>query len=208
MSEIMSMSKLEAVNEMLYDMGERPVSSISGNSRLDVTRAEATLDRVTRDVCTRGFWFNTEERTITPNGAGEYIVPSNVVRLDEIEGLGTAVPVDATTGSPANYVVRVISGTRKLINVVDQVSTGYTDDLTVRVSVLLEFEQLPANVRSYIYARASAINVLRAIGSTELIAHLNEQADALWREMKQEDISQSDYRSTEAPRHFEMMWNR
>lgn len=208
MSEVTSITKLEAVNDMLYDIGERPVSSLSGNSRLDVTRAEATLDRVTREVCTHGYWFNVEERDIVPNGSGEYIVPSNVVRVDEIEGLGTAVPVDSTTGSPANYVVRTISGVRKLINVVDQVSTGYTDTLTVRVSVLLEFEQLPQTARQYIYAKASALNILRAIGATELVELLEQQAAVLLAELRQEQISQADFRSTDSPRHFDLIYGR
>ncbi|MEE8385644.1 MAG: hypothetical protein V3S01_06990 [Dehalococcoidia bacterium] len=208
MSEIMSMSKLEAVNEMLYDIGERPVSTINGTARLDVIRAEATLDRVTREVCASGWWFNREERTLTVDGSGQYLVASNIVSIDEFEGLGTSQPVNATTGSPANFVVRTISGTRKLINTVDQVSTGYTDDLTVHVVVLLTFEQLPALVRHYIYAKASSDNALRAIGATELLTALQQKSGILLAQLKAEEISQQDFRTWNSPRHWQLNWNR
>ncbi len=199
------LTKLEAVNEMLYDMGERPVSSITGNARLDVTRAEATLERISRDIQSRSWWFNREERTLVPNGSGEYIIPVNIISVDLVTGVAQGnSPVSPITGKGPNFVVR----NGKLVNTVDQVSTGYTDTLTVDVTVLLVFEDLPSTVKSYVYAAASSINVLRAIGATDLVTELKVQAITLLDLMKGEEIDQQDLRSTQSPRHFQLINNR
>ena len=198
MSEVTSITKLEAVNDMLYDIGERPVSSLSGNSRLDVTRAEATLDRVTRDLCSRGWFFNREQHTFSPDGTGRYIVPANIVRVE----------VEDDPTSTTNFVVRTEGSSRILINTYDQVSTGYTDDLTLNASKLLEFEQLPALARAYIYARATVINIMRAIGATELVNFYEAQATGYLAELKAADIEQQGYNTQDSPRNFDIIYNR
>ena len=198
MSEVTSITKLEAVNDMLYDIGERPVSSLSGNSRLDVTRAEATLDRVTRDLCSRGWFFNRERHTFSPDGTGRYIVPANIVRVE----------VEDDPTSTTNYVVRTEGSSRILINTYDQVSTGYTEDLTLNASKLLEFEQLPALARAYIYARATVINIMRAIGATELVNFYESQATGYLAELKAADIEHQGYTMQDSPRNFDIMYNR
>ena len=204
-SAVIPLTKLEAVNEMLFDMGERPVSSISDSSRLDVVRAVATLDRITREFCSRGWFFNREEQTITPDTAGSYNVSLDIVNVDVSEKAASSnANTSSVTGTPANFAIR--SGV--LVNSVDNVSTGYTADLTVEVVRLLEFEAMPAQARAYVYAKASAINVTRSIGATDLVQVRNAQATTLLAELKSEDISHQDYRSTESPRHLQLIWGR
>ena len=70
MAEVVPLTKLDAINQMLHDLGERPVNSLAGSTRLDVNRAIASLDSVLRRLLNRGWWFNSESIRLTVDGAG------------------------------------------------------------------------------------------------------------------------------------------
>lgn len=195
------MTKLEAVNEMLYDIGERPVSSLTSPSRLDVVRAVATLERVSKSVQSNGWWFNREELTLTPNGSGEYPIASDIIRVDRKD---QGVEMRNPTGANRTYVVRG----SVLYDTINQQSTGFTGDLTVLAVRLVDFEDLPATARDYIYAEASRLNLLRAIGATDLGRQLAEQAATALANLRSEDIDAEDYRSTQSMRHINLIHNR
>ena len=151
-------TKLAAVNAMLEDVGDRPVNSLAGSSRRDVTRAISTLDDFSRMVQSRGWWFNTERRRITVDGSGYYNIPDDIVHVEVEAGGPTTGQYDATP-------LLVIREGRlyDTANATD-VFTGepYID---VIVFKLLEFEKLPTNAREYIYAgaRAHAVHQVQAL---------------------------------------------
>ena len=201
MSAIVPLSRLEAVNEMLFDIGERPVNSLSGSTRLDVTRAIATLDRVQRNVLTRGWWFNTELIELTVDGSGYYNLPTNVVHAEVYDGGPTQGPQDRTPF----LVVR----DSKLYDTENQTDVFIgAAEVTLRIVRLLEYEVLPSSVRDYVYAAASIRNQSRAFGSKQVDAELRDQAASALATMHEENLDALDLDQTTSDHFITLMWNR
>jgi hypothetical protein len=155
-------SKLEAVNTMLTSIGEIPVSSITSATTNDVSIAIQILDHVSREVQSRGWFFNTDiNYSLVPTNNNEIVLPSNALRVELAE-----------SSRLHNYVER----NRKLY---DRVNNTYTITGTVKVNIvfLLDFEELPEVARHYVMIRASRIFQDRMLVSAEL--HKFHEVDEL-----------------------------
>jgi hypothetical protein len=155
-------SKLEAVNTMLTSIGEIPVSSITSATTNDVSIAIQILDHVSREVQSRGWFFNTDiNYSLVPTNNNEIVLPANTLRVELAE-----------SSRLHNYVER----NRKLY---DRVNNTYTISGTVKVNIvfLLDFEELPEVARHFVMIRASRIFQDRMLVSTEL--HKFHEADEL-----------------------------
>ena len=155
-------SKLEAVNTMLTSIGEIPVSSITSSTTNDVSIAIQILDHVSREVQSRGWFFNTDiNYSLVPNNSNQIALPANALRVELAE-----------SSRLHNYVER----NRKLY---DRVNNTYTITNTVKVNIvfLLDFEELPEVARHYIMIRASRIFQDRMLVSAEL--HKFHEVDEL-----------------------------
>lgn len=80
------MSYLEAINTMLMAVGEYPISTLEDLEFGEGVMARAELDRVNREVQSRGWWFNTESRRFIPNKMGEIELPTNTLSVDDNKG--------------------------------------------------------------------------------------------------------------------------
>ena len=155
-------SKLEAVNTMLTSIGEIPVSSITSATTNDVSIAIQILDHVSRDVQSRGWFFNTDiNYSLVPTNNNEIVLPANALRVELAE-----------SSRLHNYVER----NRKLY---DRVNNTYSITNTVKVNIvfLLDFEELPEVARHYIMIRSSRIFQDRMLVSSEL--HKFHEVDEL-----------------------------
>ncbi len=191
------MTKLEAVNAMLADLGDRPVASLSGSLRLDVTNAITTLDAISRRLQLRGWWFNTDRRSISINGANKYVVPTDVGHLEVISG----GPTTGTVGTPhlvvrAGFLFDRVNGTNEFPSAAA---------VKVVVHTLLDYADLPATAREYIYAAASARLQSQMLGSTELLRDLTVQAGAALALLHEEDIDNENEDATYSPHFIRMM---
>ena len=66
-------TELEAVNACLMNIGESPVSSITGQISVDAATALAMVRNTTREIQTHGFYWNSELNfTIIPNAEVNY----------------------------------------------------------------------------------------------------------------------------------------
>jgi hypothetical protein len=118
-----------------------------------VSIAIQILDHVSREVQSRGWFFNTDiNYSLVPNNNNEISLPANALRVELAE-----------SSRVYNYVER----NRKLY---DRVNNTYTITNTVKVNIvfLLDFEELPEVARHYIMIRASRIFQDRMLVSTEL----------------------------------------
>lgn len=192
------LTKLEAVNAILADLGDRPVASLSGSLRLDVTQAIATLDHVSRALQVKGWWFNTDIRTIAVNGAFRYVVPTDVSHVEVIDG----GPTTGTVGTP-HLVVRGLY----LFDTVNNtnVFTAATPDVDVQVHSLIDYADLPASAKEYIYAAASIRMQSRTLGSNEIDADLKEQAASALATLQEEELDNTNLDSTYSPHFIRMM---
>lgn len=200
---IAPLTKLDAVNLMLADVGERPVNSLTGSQRLDVTRAIDTLETATRDVLEDGWWFNREVVRLTVDGFGRYNVPDNVVVSEILRG----GPTDTGANDlPPTLVVRdrVLYDTSNGTDVFVGADAVYLECLR-----LLEFESLPSTARSFVYASASIRNQSRALGSKAVDQDLRAQASSSIARLKQEEIDNtSSDEGTLNSRFFKLMHQR
>jgi len=152
--ELIPTTEKEAVNEMLSAIGETPVSSLDDDSVVDAETARAILRSVSRQVQSKGLHCNTDKGIrISPNNAGEIIIPPNALEVDEI------TPVSGNR----DLVVRG----RKLYdreNHTYKINTAVTLDIVS----MLPFEELPQNTRAYITIRAARIFHDRTLGDEAL----------------------------------------
>ena len=80
----MSMTKLEAVNQMLDAIGEDPVSSLSSGLD-DAESAERFLDRLSKVVQAKGWHVNTDENLLLVRNTSNHIpLPNNTLCVDTV----------------------------------------------------------------------------------------------------------------------------
>lgn len=171
-------SRLEAVNEMLAVLGERPVTSLTATSGT-AALAERTLDYVNRRVQLEGWNFNTEyDVPLTRNSNNEIQLSTNILKAD----------VSPYTYSDINPVFRG----SKLYDTFNRTYT-FTRDLKGVVVYLLDFEIIPEAAREYITIKAARIFQDRYFSDMDLAGFSRqEERDAL-REMRRADGDQGDY---------------
>jgi hypothetical protein len=123
-------------------MGEVPLNSITDPHAMRGA-ALSTLDRWSRKIQAKGWWFNREPRTLSPSPADSNIYLSN----DIIE---VRVYPNRQTGlKTRNVVMR----TNRLYDLDEGVYT-FDDDVEVELIRLIPFENLPDSASSHIAAMA------------------------------------------------------
>lgn len=133
-------SELEAVNECLENIGQSPVSTIAGDLGVDAQMALNFVRKVNRELQSMGWYWNTDkDLPLTPNGAGNILLPSNTLSVD-------------SSGEDANRDV-VQRGQRLYDR--ENFSYVFTNPIKVELTVGLTFEELPEAARRYIALRAA-----------------------------------------------------
>ena len=143
-------SELEAVNEILSSIGSSPVDTLDESLDVDVINAKRLLEATSREIQSRGWYFNTEDSvTLQPD------TDSNRVPC------------------PENYLVFYSDG-YQLVR-----QSGYffdiasrTDEfpngLTVTLIRYLQFDELPEVFRKYITVRTARLFQMRFLGAQEI----------------------------------------
>ena len=177
-------TEASAINLMLASIGERPLDNVNDSSRLDVVRARAALNETNVLVQSRGWWFNEAEKVpLTPNNAGEYDLPPNVVKVDAYY----------------EYIDKFVQRGKRLYNKVDRTYIGNTDILYVSWVELLPFNDLPESARLYIARRAGVVYQTRAVGSPVLFEFTEQAAEEAWGLLQNEETEHVDTNLTFAP---------
>lgn len=146
-------TQLEAVNVMLGNIGESPVTALSPLSSLPVSARTAisVLDEVSRDVQSEGWHFNTvNEVTLSPNVNGEIFLTDDVLHIDTLD-----------------HSKDIVQRGQQLFDRGDN-TLVFDNDLKVTVTYLLDFTELHEQARRYITLKASRVFQGRIVGSQEL----------------------------------------
>ena len=194
-------TKLEAVNRMLHDLGDRPVNTLTGATRLDVVRAINSIDQTRVQLLNAGWWFNTETVDVSVDGANNYPITDDISHIEVVSG-------GPTTSTSTRGVMLVVRG-RKLYdvnNATDQFVGAPT--VTLKVHRLLEFEDLPSSVREYVYTAASIRNQSRTLGSKNVDQDLKLQAASAFGIMHEENIDAQEFDATYSNTFLDLMHNR
>lgn len=178
MDAITLTTELEAVNEMLNAIGEGQVSSLdTGNA--DVQQCVRLLRDHSRKVQKRGWWFNTDiNYTLTPDGNGNLVLPSNVLRVD---------PSDEDRWEKP-WVQRGL----KLYDPENQTYV-FTSTVKVDMVVGLGWDDLPQTARDYITACAGLEFVDTDMANENRHSFTVQRRNDAWLELLREDAEANDY---------------
>lgn len=127
-------NRLDIVNAMLAVNGEAPVDSTSTDPA--AIQADNALERINKKVQSRGWWFNKEDMKLSPNLAGEVILPQNTLSAD---------PVDSRSA----YVKR---GTKLYDRKYNTANIG--KDVLCTIVLQIDIEELPELAAMYIMDKA------------------------------------------------------
>lgn len=154
-------AELDAVNDILAAIGESPVSTLEGDSNADVASARRILQRLNRQIQSRGWTFNIEESAVlTPD-----VYSSLITYQDDF------LRVLSTSGS-STYINR--GG-----YLYDR--SGATDRFSAAITVnlirLRDYDEMPECFRTWIVAKAARQFNNSFFGATEVDGLLQEEED-------------------------------
>lgn len=147
-------SELEAVNEILSSIGSSPVDTLDESLDVDVINAKRLLEATSREIQSRGWYFNTEDSvTLQPD------TDSNKVPC------------------PENYLVfysdgyQLVRQSGYFFDIASRTSE-FPNGLTVTLIRYLQFDELPEVFRKYITVRTARLFQMRFLGAQEIDASL------------------------------------
>lgn len=164
-------SELQAVNAMLATIGERPVNALGEAGRLDVVRAENTLDEESKAIQQVGWWFNLEKQvTMAVTGAGEVLIPGTALDIQEYD-----------QWSSNRWVYRGDDGVGKLYDMKERAFDTFAGKTVIlNITYCLAFNNLPQPARLAIFRRAGVTFQMRTIASRVLEAFTEREATKGW----------------------------
>lgn len=153
-------TELEAVNIILEWNGDNPVSSLTDQDNLALTKAQAVLTEQSRRYQLAGLSFNTDYNyPLNPDAQSNVPFPSNALMVDP----------SAKSGD-VDYVERG----RKFY---DRRNHTFTITSTVYVDIVwfLPFDELPEHARQYFTMEAAKTFLSRDLADPSILEVLNEQ---------------------------------
>lgn len=172
-------TKLEAVNTMLFTIGESPVNTLSGSQVVDAVTAEQTLDRISREVQSEGWAFNTDTGFPLKVQAFDpyYIyVPGSVLECDPCDKDSDLVVRGDRLYDRANHTFTFPIGTT----------------VECDITWLFQFNELPESARNYITIRAARVFQAGAVGSDLLDGFTQRDEFAAMRRFKRHNAKVRD----------------
>lgn len=163
------MTKLEAVNICLNAIGESSIQSLSGIIPPDAQLASDLVDERTRHLLNIGWHWNREIITLTPDVGGYLNLPANISRVRSINGSRSADVVQRGQKlyDKANNTFVFTSGTK----------------MEVEVYILLPFEDLVQQAKSYIAYNSAMVFQQRIHASSDVDKFLRDEAAGAWRSL-------------------------
>ncbi len=174
-------TRLEIINAMLAVNGETPVSSADSNDPSAI-QANNVLKRVDKRIQSRGWYFNEETFTLSPEvGTGEVIVPQNTLSVD---------PIDPRS----SYIKR---GKR----LYDRSNNTYNIGQAVQVQVVLQLDidELPEMAAAYIEAKAVKEHYTDDDGDMDKVRELKERESEAFAYLQRENLANEDVSINTSP---------
>jgi hypothetical protein len=176
-------TRLQAVNLILRNIGERQVTSLVDSTRGDVAASVSELDQQSREVQDEGWEFNLETHTLTPALGGQLAIPPN------------ALTVVVTDSAVSDLVVQ--RGDR-LYNMTENTDI-FTDPITVQITAQLAFEDLPEQARYYIAVRAARIVAQSRVGDPAVVQFSAGDEQYARYQVESRELEAGEYNALSAP---------
>ena len=172
-------TELQAVNTLLSIIGEAPVSSITGNTGVDVSIALQILDETNVEVQSRGWHYNTEvEKTLVRDSDNKIPVSSNVVQVDAHKDYRLEYDITLRNG----YLYDLKNKT-----------DVFTSSIVVDEVAVQQFEHIPEYARKLIICKAGRKFQARMVGSSELAGFTQQDENEATINAERSDAANGDY---------------
>lgn len=166
------MDKLDVINGMLASMGQAAINSLTESNSFRDTGLKR-LDLCQRRILARGFWFNVEKRTLTPDAYGIITVPNDLLELR----------------NPKQAQVKYHRRGDKIYNHTSGTYV-FSDSITVEVVYNMDFDELPVLAADYIGAVAIYEFQDNYDGDETKTRRLEKRKREAWVDFNAEDIRQ------------------
>lgn len=168
------MTELEAVNLMLRNIGQVPVTSISDSPRKDSNIALQVLREYSSELQTDGYDFNTFEKfEVTPSSTKTISFGPSVIRVRNY------------------YPYQRLTLKGRFLWDVDNQTSLFDGPQTVNIIQEVSFEDLPRVFQRYVTIRAARVFANRVVGAGEINSYTSEdetRARIAWINSYSEDM--------------------
>lgn len=167
---------LDAINEMLAAVGEAPVNTLEDSQNVDVENAIRVLEKVNRQVQSKGWSFNHNEETHL-----------NVdIMTKKIKWQDDLLYIVGTDGT--KYVQR-----GDYVYDFDNQTDTFDSDIEVEVIRLVDFDYMPTVARDYIVAKAARIFQYQTLDDDNIGQNLLAQEQEAWAALQEYEMELGDY---------------
>ena len=151
--------ELAAVNDILASIGEPPVLTLEGDANADVANARRILNKINRQIQSKGWTFNIEE--------GQQLLPDVFNGLIPYMSDYLAVFSEGGTTAYVNRGGYVYDRNNR--------TDVFKEPITVTIIKLREFYEMPECFRYWIVTKAARQFNNRFFGAPEIDAVLSEE---------------------------------
>lgn len=170
-----ALTELEAVNVCLSSIGEPPVNSLD-NAGIDAQMASDLIREVSRTCQQKGWHWNREVHTLSPDSGGTINLPNNTARVDSVQ---------------ADKSLDVVQRGLRLFDRANATYT-FTSPVILELVVYLTFDELPDAAKEYVTARAAMLFQQRMLASDTLNADLTKKAQEAWNDIVRAEVKTAD----------------
>lgn len=167
------LTALDAVNQMLQSIGQGLVNSYETSASVDAQNAKFILANATREIQSRGWWFNREyDYPLTADSEGRLLLPASCLQFD-------------VTSDRDIFVERG----RQLYNRTKHTAV-FEPGYEVRGDIVwqLPFDDLPMSARLYASRRAGREFQISAVGSDLLYRFTREMEEEARADLDREHL--------------------
>lgn len=181
--QISALTELDAVNNIIGTIGEAPINSLEDMTDVDAINALRILQDINRQEQARGWSFNKVPRfTLTPNEEGKILWNDQYLYIK---------------AHPHCHWLHQMPC--KLVRQGDYIKNLYSDKITwdepidVEMVMLVPFEHLPEQMRTYILAKACFVFQSRYFGDEGLYKVTQQQVQEAWQYLQEFEIDNNNY---------------
>lgn len=170
------LTELEAVNEILASIGESPVNTIENPNNVDVINCLRILRNINRRVQSKGWTFNKiDSYTLNPD--------VNTHKIKWMSNILFVIGTDDTKYTKkGDYLFDW-----------DNQTDTFTSSITCTIIFLVDFEDMPDPMRSYIVAKAARTFQTRYLGDNSLGEELLRDEQEAWAALMEYEIDSNDF---------------
>ena len=174
---ITAYTELDAVNNIIGTLGEAPIDTLEDLTNVDAINALRILQEVSRIEQARGWSFNLiEDFVFNPDTTDNNRIPWN----DNILFL---------KGEEGTKLVRYGKHMKDLVRNSDY----FPQAIHAEVILLIPFEELPEQMRSYIVAKAGFMFQSAYFGDDALSTVINMQVQDTWQHLMDYEMDDNNY---------------